>query len=305
MSDVSSPVLKVAFLGDKDACIAETRWAQNVIGHIRNHFVEMEPSEAHVLVVSDVTTNDHRKNEALVNQFLAVRRNKPIVVFLHDDPAEPMRLSAPSRVLLLRTSINRSTAKPYEQVLPSFQAEDNKVCMLSPALCLTAAKPFVGFCGVVRWPSRRATCDALLALPELFDTKFVYRYDHHTRQSKEDQERFKREFNEILQQCPYQLCCRGGGNFSHRFYETLAAGRIPVLIDTDTMLPPNVPNGLWDRCIVMANSAEALPEKLLQFHAKHNVSTTQVMCRNLWQTYLSFEGYAKYMEKQITLLLNK
>lgn len=35
----------------------------------------------------------------------------------------------------------------------------------------------------------------------------------------------------------YNVCVRGGGNFSKRFYETLACGRIPILVNTDVMLP--------------------------------------------------------------------
>jgi len=45
----------------------------------------------------------------------------------------------------------------------------------------------------------------------------------------------------------YILCPRGYENFSFRFYETLSYGRIPVLIDTDTVLPPNVN---WDELCV-------------------------------------------------------
>ncbi|MBR8836303.1 MAG: exostosin family protein [Stigonema ocellatum SAG 48.90 = DSM 106950] len=41
----------------------------------------------------------------------------------------------------------------------------------------------------------------------------------------------------------YILCPRGYENFSMRFYEALAYGRVPILIDTDMMLPPNVD---WD-----------------------------------------------------------
>ena len=31
---------------------------------------------------------------------------------------------------------------------------------------------------------------------------------------------------------PYILCVRGAGNYSARFYEALALGRIPVLVNT-------------------------------------------------------------------------
>ena len=35
----------------------------------------------------------------------------------------------------------------------------------------------------------------------------------------------------------YILCVRGAGNFSIRLFETLVAGRVPVIVDTDLALP--------------------------------------------------------------------
>ena len=37
--------------------------------------------------------------------------------------------------------------------------------------------------------------------------------------------------------CDYVLCVRGSGNYSGRFYMALNAGRIPVVIDTDGIIP--------------------------------------------------------------------
>jgi Exostosin family len=45
----------------------------------------------------------------------------------------------------------------------------------------------------------------------------------------------------------YILCPRGVENYSFRFYETLSWGRVPVLIDTDMMLPPYID---WDEVCV-------------------------------------------------------
>jgi hypothetical protein len=44
-------------------------------------------------------------------------------------------------------------------------------------------------------------------------------------------------FYENLKENLYSLCVRGGGNFSFRLGETFMMGRIPVLIDTDCILP--------------------------------------------------------------------
>lgn len=45
----------------------------------------------------------------------------------------------------------------------------------------------------------------------------------------------------------YVLCPRGAENFSYRLYETLKFGRVPVLIDTDMVLPGGVD---WDELVV-------------------------------------------------------
>ena len=47
----------------------------------------------------------------------------------------------------------------------------------------------------------------------------------------------RQEYIDHLMRNDYILCPRGGGNYSHRVYETMAAGRIPVLIDTDLVMP--------------------------------------------------------------------
>src|SRR5205823_99398 len=47
----------------------------------------------------------------------------------------------------------------------------------------------------------------------------------------------RQEFVDNLLGGDYALCVRGAGNFSYRFYEALSAGRIPVLVDTDCVLP--------------------------------------------------------------------
>src|SRR5262249_31017640 len=45
------------------------------------------------------------------------------------------------------------------------------------------------------------------------------------------------EYVENILSSNYTLCVRGAGNFSHRYFDTLAAGRIPVLVDTAGGIP--------------------------------------------------------------------
>jgi hypothetical protein len=50
-----------------------------------------------------------------------------------------------------------------------------------------------------------------------------------------------------MQEVTYVLCPRGIENFSYRFYEALKFGRVPVLIDTETVLPDGID---WEPLIV-------------------------------------------------------
>jgi hypothetical protein len=52
-----------------------------------------------------------------------------------------------------------------------------------------------------------------------------------------------REVNDYidhLERNTYIVCPRGTQNYSHRLYETLSRGRIPVIIDTDVVLPQEI-----------------------------------------------------------------
>ena len=48
---------------------------------------------------------------------------------------------------------------------------------------------------------------------------------------------YRFEYWNNMLSAPFTLCVRGNGNFSVRFYETLALGRIPVFYNSDCVLP--------------------------------------------------------------------
>jgi len=54
---------------------------------------------------------------------------------------------------------------------------------------------------------------------------------------KGDRSHSRAEYLENMNQNLFALCVRGGGNYSIRLYETLAMGRIPVIIDETMPLP--------------------------------------------------------------------
>jgi hypothetical protein len=52
-----------------------------------------------------------------------------------------------------------------------------------------------------------------------------------------ERNQIRREYVNSVFGCDYALCMRGAGNWSYRFVDSLSAGRILVMIDTNCMLP--------------------------------------------------------------------
>jgi hypothetical protein len=93
----------------------------------------------------------------------------------------------------------------------------------------------------------------------------------------------------------YTLCVRGAGNYSYRFYETLAAGRVPLFVNTDCVLPfaGRIP---WRRhCVwVEAEAIDQLEKHLMEFHSaldQEAFRLLQLSNRHLYEKYLSPVGF--------------
>ncbi|MBW4360384.1 exostosin domain-containing protein [Flavobacterium taihuense] len=100
------------------------------------------------------------------------------------------------------------------------------------------------------------------------------------------------EFYENMYENPYVFCLRGLGNFSVRLYETLAMGRIPVVVDTDIRLPFHKSID-WKRHCVFVTEVNFV-DQLLRFHDKisnQDFIEMQENNRKLFLNVLSRENY--------------
>jgi hypothetical protein len=128
-------------------------------------------------------------------------------------------------------------------------------------------------------------------------TNFIFRKKYRAG-VKTEEEKIKTsfEFFENIFGNPYVFCLRGAGNFSVRFYETLAMGRIPVVIDTDIRLPLGGIINWKKHCIIATEKDFA--NKLIDFHSTINKSDfeeIQVNNRNLWLDYLNRSTYFSHI----------
>lgn len=104
---------------------------------------------------------------------------------------------------------------------------------------------------------------------------------------------------ENLIESDYIVCARGGGNFSYRLYETLSAGRIPVFVDTDCVLPFQEILPWKEFCVwVDENDIDRIEECILDFHSSLSPTAfleLQHRCRQVWKDWLSPLGFFSNM----------
>ena len=116
-------------------------------------------------------------------------------------------------------------------------------------------------------------------------------------------ERVRREFVENIRGSDYIVCVRGSGNFSTRLYETLCMGRIPLIIDTDCVVPFA---GLeeWKKLAIWcpASDIESAGARVAAFHAAltpQDFIDSQRACRHFWAERLSPEGFFAHMAEML------
>ena len=111
------------------------------------------------------------------------------------------------------------------------------------------------------------------------------------------------EFFDNIKDSDYILCVRGVGNFSVRFYEALAMGRIPVFIDSDCILPHDDYLN-WKNHVVWIDYKDRhrIADIVAKFHANLNeekLNTMFVENRKLWEDKLRLKTYFQTLFNQI------
>ena len=87
------------------------------------------------------------------------------------------------------------------------------------------------------------------------------------------------------------LCVRGNGNYSYRLYETLSAGRIPLLVDTDCQLPWERFID-WDSCLIRVDQKDigTIDQRVMDWYSSvhpDDYLQMQYNARQLWLDWLT------------------
>ena len=248
---------------------------------------------------------------------------KPAAVFIaRDDHAEVRGAD-----LVLQTSLERSRRLPGEFAQPAW-SEDFVKAHLGGELPVRRKRPrpVVGFCGLapvrrgVRGRLRthaahtsiRARALRLLRESRAVDTNFVVR-DRFlggalTRRGLDTatMRRVRTDYVRNIVDSDYVLCARGAGNFSYRLYETLSCGRIPLFVDTDSVLPLDFVADWHSHCVWVDESAlETIADRVADFHESigdDEFVGLQRACRRFWEQYVAPEGFFAHFHEHLARL---
>src|SRR5690554_249012 len=245
-----------------------------------------------------------------------------------------VRIPILSNLIVVRQSGYHSKFSPNEFSLPAFIGDPLKKYYNTdkPYIIPYSPKPLIGFCGQaqlsrtravkelfnilrrnLKYHSRLTSAEPEELLPttylrasildrlkksDLVDTKFILREKYRAGVTKnKDSHSTTLEFYDNLKISPYIVCVRGGGNFSVRFYEAMAMGRIPVFINTDCSLP-FYDDVDWKKHVVWVEYKERhqVAQKVKDFHeglSERDFIDLQLANRKLWEERLTLGGFFK------------
>jgi hypothetical protein len=228
--------------------------------------------------------NDAQKIQTIINSYIP--SPKIVYIFLIGDIDTTFEI--PLNVRFYRTSLYKSRQVKNEFVLPYLW--EGATCVFDPLQKIE--KPIVGFCGEYSF-YRRKTIN-LLNENNKIQTNFILRDRFMCGITHDDFFAVKNnETNELdvvqsffnnVKHSHFTLCNRGVGNFTIRFYQVLSCGRIPILLNTDLVLPFSDEID-WKEIIVIANTEEELIQRLLDYWEHKDIILMQKKCREIYETY--------------------
>ena len=226
--------------------------------------------------------------------------DKKAIVFLVSDHNESFNI--PNNVLLFRTGMYKSQQKYNEYLLP-YPVTKSDLRNEPPfdPLLKKGLKPIVGFCGsIISHPSRVQYINKLKQIPNI-KKNIIIKTEYWG--GKPHNIDVIEEFINNIKNSYFTLSTRGTGNWSARFYQVLYLGRIPLVVNTDLVLPFEDRIN-WRAAIVYCDSENDIENNLKNFWNTKDIVQAQIKCKEIYDTYLDMEKWCKIITEEI-LITNK
>lgn len=285
----------------------------------KNKLAVVAPDEADLLVYP----HKLKRNDSFpgLNNY-AKEHNKVCLFFRDDDDYLPVKVGFGK---VFKTSMFNKIRKINEYAMPAMADDLLRNANGKIKILQKGNVPSVGFCGYVGNGKyeyfyllqcriqkfkglnvRNKVLNELESSKEL-ESQIIKRKKFRAGAIRMDDKyvkSIKQEFFDNVNQSDYSLALRGMGNFSHRFYEILCCGKIPLFVNTDCVMPFEKEIKWSTHCIwVEECDIRCIGEIVKSFHSSiSGADFVELQHRNrlLWEDWLSPDGfYLKLFEKQL------
>lgn len=213
------------------------------------------------------------------------------LIFFHNDYNDSFKL--PNNVILYRSGLYKSQKLKNEYILPVYYNNHINYSLIDFLEPISkTSKPKICFRGFINSYPERINWLNYLKNSDLLESDFVYLNNGRGGTINELINNFKNS--------EFCFCPRGAGNFSIRFYEILYYGRIPVLLNTDMLLPFSDKIN-WNKYIVVSDNIEDLPQKIYDFWISNDIIEIQKKCKEIYNLYFTNKNLAKNIYDEVLL----
>ena len=265
--------------------------ADNWIEYISQIVKETTKEDADIFVYQDKLDSNISELIQLANE-----SNKKIIAFYNDDNSASTAL--PHAVDLYRTSLYKSKQKINEFALPAW-SEDFGI----PERLTIRSKvnnPVVGFCGAYTHPIRKI---AISQLKQNININTSFNIRNNFWGGSIHNQQIRGEYIDNINECDLVLCCRGAGNFSYRLYEAMSLGRIPIIVNTDIVLPCDDIID-WSSISIWVNDVDDINTAIDKFWCNttnDQYIALQYKIRQVYEQYISPAGFTRYLSLKYRL----
>jgi hypothetical protein len=226
---------------------------------------------------------------------ISLNTSKRLVCFYNDDNAQSSCLS--NNTDIYRTSFNSSKRKETEHSMPAWSCDFTKLTSLNYRK--KNKLPVVGFCGAITHKIRRDAVELLSQNNQIINN---FKIRDSFWGGNIHNQYIRREFIDNMSQSDTILCCRGAGNFSFRLYESMSLGKIPIIVNTDIVLPCD-DIIKWREVGIWVDDIRDINHLINQYWnniTEEEYLTRQKLNREIYERYLSPSGFTQYLSNKYT-----
>jgi hypothetical protein len=289
--------MKIFFdINERDPDVkSETFWSHE--SSSKEEYISFFKEKSSILEASDLENCDYIflpykwKNDPNFCQSkiyeVAIENDKKIISFFNDDYDGDLILPE-KNFFLFRTSTYKNAIKKNEIIMPAFC----EIFDYHPPSQSAVKNSTISFCGNVFERFR------IIALQEFekannLSLNFLYRKGFWAPEIF-DKSIARKQFIDNMRDGLFGLCMRGNGNFSYRLYETMALGRIPIIINSNLKLPLEKSIN-WQNSSIIVETQEIkdLNKIIENFLSMHDAENVCLQNKKMYDEYFSPHGFIK------------